>query len=250
MYNNSMENKKNSAEFLNIYNEVDAAMRHWANFDENVSHMYVIDQLSLRRGVVGAHREELKLYARLRNAIIHNPYSESIDPIAEPHDEIVKRYAQLKDRVLNPPKVMSIAVPAQKIYSTTMEAKALEVIRIMDKKIYAYVPVLNQDSKIIGVFSEGAVFSYLAKNEICRIGANTLIAEFEEFIPLNNHAGESFEFVDPKTTLAEAQDLFEHGLTERKRLGVVYVTDSGKQNGQLLGMITAWDLAGSQKFKI
>jgi CBS domain-containing protein len=39
-------------------------------------------------------------------------------------------------------------------------------------------------------------------------------------------------------------------LTERKRLGVVYVTDSGLQNGQLQGMVTAWDLAGSEKFKI
>lgn len=235
---------------MNIYNELDAAMRRWANFDENVSHMYIIDQLAQRRGVVGAHREELKLYARLRNAIIHNPYSETIDPIAEPHEAIVKRYSELKDRILNPPKVMSIAIPAEKIFSTTMGAKALEVMRVMDKKIYAYVPVLDARGQIVGVFGENAVFSFLAKNGVCQIGADTSVAEFEEFIPINNHTSESFEFVTPKTTLAEVQDLFEHGLTERKRLGVVYVTDNGKQDGQLQGMITAWDLAGSEKFQI
>ena len=188
--------------------------------------------------------------ARLRNAIIHNPYSETIDPIAEPHPDIVKRYAGLKDRILNPPKVLSIAVPAAKIYSTTMEAKALEVMRVMDKKIYAYVPVLDNNGQIIGVFSDGAVFSYLAKNGSCQVGPDAKVSEFAEFIPIDSHTGESFEFVTPKTTLAEVQDLFEHGLTERKRLGVVYITDSGLQNGQLQGMITAWDLAGSQKFQI
>jgi len=245
-----METKNNAEEFLNIYNELDAIMRKWLNCGENVSHMYIIDQLGQRRGPVGTHKEELKLYARLRNAIIHNPYSETIDPIAEPHVTIVKRYAELKEKILNPPKVLAIAVPASKIYSTTMDDYALQIMRVMDKKVYTYVPVLDANGQIVGVFSESAVFSYLVKNEVCKVGADTIIKEFEEVIPIESHASETFEFVTPKTTLAEVQDLFEHGLTERQRLGVVYVTDSGKRAGQLLGMITAWDLAGSQKFNI
>lgn len=248
--NNERTKPTLAEEFLTIYNELDVYMRKQLRCGEGIAHMYMIDRMSEKNPAFRNFRDELKEYARLRNAIIHNPFMREADPIAEPHFEVVRHYGILKERILNPPRAVLLAVPAEKIYSTRLEANALEVIKVMSQKIYSYVPVLDENKRIAGVFSENVVFSYLAKNMACAIDQNTKISVFEDLIPVEKHSSEYFEFAHKKAMLSEVKELFERGLTERKRLGVVYITDNGRQNGVIVGMITAWDIAGSEKISI
>ena len=240
--------RENAAEcFISIYNELDSYFRKVSGLGETVSHMFVIDQLGERNKIVRKHREELKLYARLRNAIVHNPFGSQIEVIAEPHPEVVKNYALLRDQIMDPPSALSVAIRPERIYSTKMEANAREVMQVMARRIFSYVPVLDDQNHIVGIFSESTVFLYLTRNEICTVDNKTSISEFVEYLPLNQHVSEYFEFVGKGANLEDVRDLFEQGLIERKRLGAVFITDRGRKDDSLLGMITAWDIAGNNK---
>jgi hypothetical protein len=39
--------------------------------------------------------------------------------------------------------------------------------------------------------------------------------------------------------------LFQENLEKKKRLGAVFVTANGKEDEAMLGLITAWDVAGA-----
>lgn len=234
-----------SKEFIGIFNELDSYLRKISGMGQTVSHMFVVDRLSETNKIIRNHRDELKLYARLRNAIVHNPFGSKIEVIAEPHPEVVKKYKTLQNQIMNPPQALVLAIPPKKIYSTTMDASAREVMRVMAQKIFTYVPVLDDARHIIGIFSENTVFLYLTRNEICAADDDTRIAEFGEYLPLNQHASEYFEFVSKEATIDDVRDLFEKGLVERKRLAAVFITSNGRKNEEILGMITAWDIAGN-----
>ena len=237
-------------DFLEVYNELDAHMRKMLNCDETVSHMFVVDQLSQTNKTIRNYKDDLKLYGRLRNAIIHNPFSQKIEVIAEPHPEIVERYKRLRDAILNPAMALSVAISSERIFSTSMEAGARQVMEVMAKRLFSYVPILDEQKHVIGIFSENTVFLYLTRNEICAVDSNTKISEFAEFTPVRQHANEYFEFVGRNATLAAVKDLFGTGLVERKRLGAVFITENGKENEAILGMVTAWDVAGNNRMVI
>ncbi|MCU0653377.1 MAG: hypothetical protein MUD10_03915, partial [Candidatus Pacebacteria bacterium] len=144
-------NEQDAAEeFIAIFNELDARLRKASGMGETVSHMFIIDRLSERDQVINRHKEELKLFARLRNAIVHNPFGSKVQVIAEPHPEVVEKYRELKDMILNPPLALSVAIKPARIYSTTMEASAREVMQVMADRMFTYVPVLDKDGHISG----------------------------------------------------------------------------------------------------
>lgn len=113
----------------------------------------------------------------------------------------------------------------------------------MSKNTYTHVPVLDK-GVLIGVFSESTLFSYIIKNGVLFIEDDVLIKEFEEFIPIDKHESECFEFVSKKALVIDIENIFQIGLKDQKRISVVFITENGKPKEKILGMITAWDLAG------
>jgi len=236
-------NKKLSDQFQDIYNQLDNYMRMKLKVDQNVPHSYLIKEASVKDLVIRSMRDDLLQFSQLRNAIVHNPNRVNAHPIAEPHEYIVKKYQNVLNQVLSPAKANTIIVPKEKIYSTSKNKMANEIIKIMNEKFYTHVPVL-EDNRLIGVFSENVIFSFLVKYEIVGIDKNLLIDEFKEFIPLDAHLGEFFKFAPIDSLLIDVKKIFETELNDNKRLGAVFFTANGKETEKLLGMVTAWDLAG------
>lgn len=234
----------NSDRFIAAYNEIDSFMRKTLNADERTPHSVLINEMAKTNRVFLHYKEDLLTFARLRNAIVHNPYMEDADPIAEPHEFIINEYDVIKDKVLNPPMAIDVlAVRAEDIYITNLEASALDVMRVMHNENYTHVPVI-ESGRLIGVFSENTVFSYLASNGDVMLGKNTPINEFREFIPIGSHRSEYFEFASRNATVIDIEDIFRRDLKDKKRLGVVFITQNGYPGERILGMITAWDVAG------
>ena len=236
-----MENQR-SREFLTIYNEIDDYMRHlYGGEDDRIPHTELIRRLSEKNNLFYSYGQDLRSFADLRNAIVHNRYSKDADPIAEPHEIIVKRYRDIKDQLIHPPKVFSVTVNRSKIYSALLKDKAIDVMNIMHKKVYTHVPVL-ENGILVGVFSENVILSYLTKKEIALIDKDTLIKDFEEFLPIGKHLSEIFKFVSRDELLIDVQEMFQNSLKENKRLAVIYITENGKVDENILGMVTPWDM--------
>ena len=231
-----------SSKFLTIYNELDALFRKKLNVDQNVSHTDLIWKLSKQDYLIKSNKYDLLSFARLRNAIVHNPNREDAHPIAEPHEYIIAQYEMIRDKLLNPTRAISLAILKENIYTTSLDEKVIEVMRTMSDKVYTHVPVIQND-KFVGVFSENVVFSYLVENEIASVDKDIQIREFKDFLPIEKHSSEIFKFLPRDTLFSDVQELYTKELKIKRRLGAVFITHNGKKDESILGMLTAWDIA-------
>jgi len=235
----------NAEKFLSIYNALELHMKKSLHLKgDHQGHTTLIRKMEEKNGLFRRHSDALKAFANLRNVIVHNPHSKEIQPIAEPHDKIVEKYDKILNTVMNPPVALNtIAIRAQKVYSTTLEANALEVMKEMNKHTYTHVPVLK-DGKLVGVFSENTIFSFLVKEQILATDDTISIQEFADLIPVDKHESEYFEFVPRDTLVTDIEEMFQNGLKDQKRISVVFITETGKSSEKILGLVTAWDIAG------
>lgn len=239
-----MDNKlTNSERFVNTYNKLDKYMRQHSTKDYYESHLSLIDTM-VRKGDVffKKNSEILKQFAKLRNAIVHNPKDNDSRTIAEPHDRVVKAYEEFLEKVTNPPLAIdNMSIPNKKIYKTYLNSNVFEVINIMKKNMYSHVPVV-EDNKLIGVFSENVIFSYIADKNVITLDENTKISHFDNYIPINRHTSEKFIFTHKNTTVVEIDDMFQDEYKDNKRLGAIFITENGKEYEKILGLITPWDI--------
>ncbi len=238
-------NNNLSEKFLQIYNELDDYMRKQLKAEIYIDHSTLLRQMADRNRIFSDFYKDLKMFADMRNLLVHNPYKGNADPLLAPHEYIVNKYEDIKNQVLHPKKALSIAIPANLIYTTTLETNALKVMQTMNEKVYTHVPVLD-GKKMIGVFSENTILSYLSDHKEALILKDMKIKEFEDFIPLDKHLSENFEFVGRHTLLIEVEELFRKNLVNRRRIGMVFITNSGKKDEELLGLLTSWDIAGKE----
>ena len=65
------------------------------------------------------------------------------------------------------------------------------------------------------------------------------IKDFAQFTDFQGHACERFMFMKPDSTYWDAQLAFERRSNpKRKRLAAIFVTPTGDEHGELLGMLT------------
>lgn len=234
----------NSHKFISIYNELDKFMRKYLNENNEIPNSVLIKEMAKINKVFYKNKDDLLEFSRLRNAIVHNPNKKDADPIAEPHEFIVKKFQNIKNIVISPPIALkAIAIKAQDIFTAKMNDNAFEVMKKMNENTFTHVPII-ESNKLIGVFSENTIFSFIVKNEEVIIDKDYLIKDFAEFIPNESHVSEYFEFVPREALVVDIEDIFRKGLNGRKRIAAIFITETGKQNESLLGLITAWDLAG------
>jgi hypothetical protein len=60
----------------------------------------------------------------------------------------------------------------------------------------------------------------------------------------HKNESESFVFVHKDTLVIDIEEMFANELKEGKRLAVVFITKNGDPNEKILGLVTAWDVAG------
>jgi len=241
----------NSEKFIAIYNEIDSFMRSELKENMSTSHTKLIEDM-VAKGKNGnkflfkLHRKELKKYADLRNAIVHDDSKrDGIEVIAEPHGKVVEKYQNILNELLNPPlAIEKLAIPQDKIYTTRLGENALDIMKIMNKYTYTHVPVIENE-KMVGIFSENTIFSYISESEDGSIITDELkIKDFIDFIPVSKHVSEIFEFVPRKITVPEIEDIFRKELNKNKRIAAIFITQNGRENEKILGLITPWDVAG------
>ena len=132
-------------------------------------------------------------------------------------------------------------VKREDFFSCTPSDDISSVINEMLKKRYSHVPVIDEHDKLIGVFSESTMME-VWKEGTGQIRA-TVMRDIEEYLKIDRHKFDEFQFVSKKSTTAYLQKLYEEILKEGKRIGMLFVTETGSQDEPLLGIITEWDVA-------
>ena len=233
--------KNLSDEFLDIYNDLDNYMRKELHVEVYVEHSTLLRRMGEKSRIFSDCFSDLKMFSELRNMIVHNPYRRDADPYIEPHKYVVDRYREIKEMVMHPPKAMSIAVSGNAIFCAKLMDSVQEIMKVMVDKNYTHVPIMEGD-KMIGVFSENTLLSYVVGTRDCIITSDATVGDFVGFLAFDKHMNEYFEFLPRNTLVTDVQEVFDAGLKRGKRVAVVYITEKGQAGEKLLGMLTPWDI--------
>jgi len=143
---------------------------------------------------------------------------------------------------------MQFATPVSNLMVTDFSQCTLSVMEAMEKRGFSHIPILV-NRQIRGVFSVSTLFSYMLENpkQAMDLSASK-VSDFREFTSIHNHTCERFMFMTPKHTYWDAQKAFENGSSsQQKRLVAIFITTTGDERGQLMGMLTPWDIIGQEE---
>lgn len=224
--------------FLDKYRQLEAYVRSQFRLNSDQSPIAYLMRLPQFR----LYYQELDYCRQVRNVLSHNDKIED-SFLVEPSTEMLDLLDGVLKKIQNPVRAKQIAIPKDKVLCKTLNDFVLPTMREMNEKVYTHIPIMNKGA-VCGVFSENTLLSYLVDEELVCIDQNTVFHDLRPYLPLELHKSESFRFVASNTPLNEIQALFENALEDVDRIGMVFVTANGKPHEKMLGIITAWDIAG------
>ena len=120
-------------------------------------------------------------------------------------------------------------------------------MKIMKEKVYTHVPIMG-NGKVIGVFSDNTLSVYILEEGIIEVNKDMTFKHIERLLQVNVHLTEAFKFLPYNMDIYSLEEEFHKALQKEERIGMVFLTQNGKENEKLLGIITPWDLIGSEYF--
>lgn len=228
--------------FLQKYRELESIISAEYNLPNSESAVSYI----IRRPEYRSIKTELDYCREVRNLLSHNPMLKNKRYAVEPDDEMIALLEQTIEKVKNPKRARHICIPRNKICCRNMDDYVYPTMVEMRDKVYTHIPILENDV-VVGVFSENTLLSYLIDDEIVSIDESVKFADISKYLPIDKHTAESFRFVSQNMLLSEIDLIFADALKNVDRIGLAFVTNSGKPTEKLLGIISAWDIAGVEQ---
>ena len=215
-------------DFLERYKALEA----WAytKYDEGIQG---IEQYHHDKRIQG----DIAYFRRIRNVLSHNPNG-STKPLIELTDEFKTRFEDLCRKLMN--NISDIYIPYKDIYKRELSDKVLSTIKVMKERKFSYIPVMS-GKKIWGVFGESTVFNMIGAGDTSLTQNDIQLFKIAQYITEYSEDG-SFEFMKISSSVDDVRRMFSDSLADGRRLDVIYFTTTGDKNGELVGLITVWDL--------
>lgn len=225
-------------EFLEAYAKLEKAVAMAFPRDKNKQH---IVKCLMENRVGGIDWPRLQKLRVIRNTFSHNPRKEGEDVYAL-NDSVLVFLNKVIEMVQSLPKVGNACKPLKHVYSCRLDTIISDVVSKMVKSVYSNVPVLDDQNKVIGVFSESTML------EMYRSGwthKNTaMMKNISDLLPIKHHRADAFPFVAQSSPVPYLRRLTDEALKEGKRIGLFLVTENGRADEPLIGILTVWDLVG------
>ena len=225
-----MENK--AGQFLERYREIE----EWALNNLNVTEMKELEQMSQYKSL----RSNLAFCRMLRNLLSHYDWSKAGNDMVIVTDQAVRQVNNLYYS-LNPVTLMRLAIRAGQIFAPSLSDSVLAAVKVMQRNDYSYIPIVD-NHRIIGVFSTKTLMRLVAENVSSIFSESLTFKDIMDFIRLVDEPNAHYGFIDPNTTVEDVSLKFQRSKTRRVRLDVLFITDNGRSDGILQGMITPGDI--------
>lgn len=186
----------------------------------------------LRRPDMRDLQIKLKAARDLRNILSH--YS---GEVATASEELIEVLALALDRIRNKRRARDVMTPYQSIIFAQKESRILDMLQTMDERGYSYLPIL-EERRLLGIVTPKSLLSLVANHN--SISDSTLFIEkMDSFriTPLTQHIG----FASPEEHYDTLFRRFRDKST-KSRLDLILITDGGRKDGKLRGLITPNDL--------
>lgn len=227
---------KNSERFLHAFNRITVTLRKIAGVKEYLPFFRLIDLTKKKSVLVRKYEDDLRTYADLRNAIVHHRTSAEF-VIAEPHIEVVKRIERI-DRILARPKLVG-HVFKKNVYTFQIDDSLSKVLEIIRLRKFTQFPVY-EGQEFRGLITTVGITNWLASN----LSDNHKIDEMPTLRNILEHEKNrvNYKFISKYITIYDAEDIFKQGVERGKRFEALLITENGKRNQKLIGIVTPLDI--------
>lgn len=227
----------NAQIFLDKFKVLESETREAYNLDINDS---IMGKLLNDRHFSNI-KKDINYCREIRNLLVHRQKIDNIYPL-DPSNAIIAFLENLIFQIKNPPKINKVAIKKSEIYSKKLGDLVMPTMSEMRKKVFTHVPILD-DGRVAGVFDENSIFNYIVDETIIEIDDKLTFQDIEKYLEINGRDMEVFLFIKNNATVYEVKDLFTKEFEKGHRVGIAFITDSGKLEEKILGMVTPWDLA-------
>lgn len=228
-----MENK--AQQFLERYREIE----EWVLNNLSVVEMKDLEQMPQYKSL----RSNLSFCRILRNLLSHYDWSKAGTDMIVVTDQAVRQVNNLYYS-LNPITLMRIAIRAGQIFAPASTDSVLNAIKVMHRNDYSYIPIVD-NHRIVGVFSIKTLLQIAAEDKILELTDRLTFQDILDFIRITENPENQYAFINPNTSVEDASWLFRRSNQRKKKLDVLFITDNGKADGLLQGMLTPANLIGN-----
>ena len=219
--------------FIAAQNAIEHYLRERLNEPNRTSYTSMLFEYA-RRNPSWRDRETLRRFAQLRNVVVHGK-TRAYEYLSVPVPAVVEEIERIRDRLLNPERVY----PEFKrdVLAIQLSTPLSEVLKLINQHGYSQYPVY-EGRKFRGLLTESGITRWLADYIVKTMSLVELADEQAEVVLLNEEARENYEFVSRHELLDEVVSKFSHNIF----LEAVLITQTGRKDQRLLGMITRWDI--------
>lgn len=225
---------RRSAAFIRLFNDLDDYLRGIAGADRSRPFNWVVDRAAEVDRAVLAHRDQIKAYAQLRNAVVHyRNYPPEV--VAEPSSEALREFRAVAQEVEAPKPLLSIASEVVAFPSTSLIAPALAYMRTND---FSQIAVSLEG--VLRLLTTEGIARWLEH----RAGqGNVNLRAVSLADVLEHETCSNVIFADCTRTIYDGAAFFSVGLPGAGgRIYAVVITDTGSARESPLGIVTPWDL--------
>lgn len=225
--NTNMENK--AEQFLERYREIE----EWVLDNlRGVTEMKDLEQMPQYKSL----RSNLAFCRLLRNLLSHYDWSKGGADMVIVTDQAVRQVNNLY-YALNPVTLMRVAIRAGQIFSPAPGDSVLAAVKVMQRNDYSYIPIV-ENHRIVGVFSTKTIMRIVAENNSALLSESLNFKDIADFIRLVEEPMAHYGFINPNTTLEDVSLKFQRSKERKVRLDMLFITDNGRSDGVLQGMVT------------
>ena len=219
--------------FLVAYNAVDHFLHEQLRSDQNTPFGKMVREYGTRYPR-WCEQEFLCMIGDLRNAVVHQR-ERSYEYLSVPIPSIVETLERIRDQFISPERVY----PKFGKVVTSFQAENVlsEVLKGISEKEFSQFPIYRQ-GRYLGLLTENGITRWLANHstkvmtlvELDEVMVKDLLRQEEQRL--------NYQFIPRETTLLDAENFF----VRNTLLEALLITEKGKSNEKLIGIITRWDV--------
>jgi CBS domain-containing protein len=231
----------NSERFLDAFGAIERRLIGLTGLDRRTRFYRLVERAAEQNAAVRRYSDDLKEYADLRNAIVHERTDAHV--IAEPNDRAVRQIEHIQQLLEHPPRV----VPRfqKQVYTMTLADPVAVAAFLMRERDFSQLPILDA-GRFVALLTTGDIAYWLgtcAPQEPIHLETTT-VAEVLACHCKQDRAPEAHDhrFVARQTTIFDVLEAFQQCEVCGTRLEALLITEHGDPREDLLGIITIWDL--------
>ena len=185
-------------------------------------------------------RTELDLCRDIRNLLSHNT-DRAGEAVVEPSEDMLAALRDIIEHVQHPRMAIDYGTPRDKIVFAHPNDLALDVMHRMQRLGYSHVPIRVRNV-LTGVFSAGSLFLHVERHGLSGLSEDLRIGDLKDALDFGDQRSEKYMFLPVDATLLTVRDAFEKRRERNNRLAVVFITEDGTRQSDILSMLTPWDV--------